>query len=74
MRTLRDYREGKTLLARTLRAARSPQAALRAEALLEQILDYELRMDADCTEPVIDADPVQESASGPRRRWSDPVD
>lgn len=74
MRTLRDYREGKTLLARMLRSARSPQAAFRAEALLEQILDYELRMDADCTDPVIDAYPVQDPASGLRRRWSDPVD
>jgi hypothetical protein len=74
MRTLRDYREAKTLLARMLRSARSPQAALRAEALLEQILDYELRLDADCTEPVTDVDPVREPASGPRRRWSDPVD
>jgi len=73
MRTLRDYREGKTLLARMLRSARSPQAALRAEALLEQILDFELRLDADCTEPATDADPVQGTLSGPRRRWSDPV-
>jgi hypothetical protein len=73
MRTLRDYREGKTLLARMLRSARSPQAALRAEALLEQILDFELRMDADRTDPVADADPAPDTLSGPRRRWSDPV-
>jgi hypothetical protein len=75
MRTLRDYREGKTLLARMLRSARSPQAALRAEALLEQILDFELRMDPDGIEPAFEAspdpDPVVDTMSGPQRRWSD---
>lgn len=68
----RDYREVKTLLARTLRAARSLHAGLRAEALLVEIIEYEMRLGAEMD---FDFDPVAIPASegGASRRWTDPV-
>ena len=68
----RDYREAKALLGRTMRAARSTEAALRAEALLREIVDYEIRVDAseeDAGHPGLDLDDYE----GPRRRWVDPA-
>lgn len=70
----RDYREAKALLARTMRAARSTESALRAEALLREIVDYELRADAQVEEQsweALDAD--LRLYQGPRRRWSDMI-
>jgi hypothetical protein len=69
----RDYREVKTLLARTLRAARSPQAGRRAEALLVEIIEYEIRLGAAAD---FDLDPTGgegESSGGSSRRWTDTV-
>ncbi len=67
----RDYREAKALLGRTMRAARSTEAALRAEALLREIVDYEIRVDStleDAAPSGLDLD----DHDGPRRRWVDP--
>jgi hypothetical protein len=69
----RDYREVKTLLARTLRAVRSPQASLRAEALLVEIIEYEIRLGAAAD---FDLDPHEDSDTpmgGSSRRWTDTV-
>lgn len=68
----RDYREVKTLLARTLRAARSLHAGLRAEALLVEIIEYEMRLGAEMD---FDFDPpaIPAPGGGVSRRWTDPV-
>jgi hypothetical protein len=68
----RDYREVKTLLARTLRSARSLHAGLRAEAMLVEIIEYEMRLGAEMD---FDFDPVATPAPGGAvsRRWTDPV-
>jgi hypothetical protein len=69
----RDYREVKSLLARTLRAVRSPQASLRAEALLVEIIEYEIRLGAAAD---FDLDPHEDSDTpmgGSSRRWTDTV-
>jgi hypothetical protein len=67
----RDYREAKDLLARTMRTARSTEAALRAESLLREIVDYEVRIDVedDDEPPLVAAGEFH--PMGPRRRWSD---
>jgi hypothetical protein len=70
--TERDYREAKALLARTMRGARSTEAALRAEALLREIVDYEIRIDAQDQEEAWGLlDPDLDQYQGPRRRWVD---
>jgi hypothetical protein len=67
----RDYREAKALLARTMRSARSTEAALRAEALLREIVDYEIRVDAE-DEDNLDAGSADvQEYGGPKRRWVD---
>ncbi|MBX9631739.1 MAG: hypothetical protein K2X67_14580 [Burkholderiales bacterium] len=67
----RDYREAKALLARTMRSARSTEAALRAEALLREIVDYEIRVDAE-DEDSLDAGSADiQEYGGPKRRWVD---
>lgn len=71
MRTDRDYREGKTLLGRTMRAPRSFQAALRAEALLKEIVDYEVRLDAEFAERAEAVELPSGGFRGPHRRWND---
>lgn len=71
----RDYREAKALLGRTMRSARTHDSAIRAEALLREIVDYEVRLDStdgsdegEFTElPFGDYD-------GPKRRWCDGLD
>lgn len=70
----RDYREAKALLARTMRSARSTEAALRAEALLREIVDYEIRVDAEDEERWDASDAELSSYEGPRRRWVDSND
>lgn len=69
--TERDYREAKALLSRTMRTARSSEAALRAESLLREIVDYEVRIDTDEDDepPLVAAGEFH--PTGPRRRWSD---
>lgn len=70
--TERDYREAKALLARTMRGARSTEAALRAEALLREIVDYEIRIDSQDEEETWGLlDPDLDPYHGPRRRWVD---
>ena len=71
MRTDRDYREAKTLLGRTMRAPRSFQAALRAEALLQEIVDYEVRLDAAFSDQADAAELPSGGFRGPPRRWND---
>lgn len=70
----RDYREAKALLARTMRSARSTEAALRAEALLREIVDYEIRVDAENAERWDASEPELNAYEGPRRRWVDSDD
>ena len=70
----RDYREAKALLARTMRSARSTETALRAEALLREIVDYEIRVDAEDAEPGDTTDSDLSAYEGPRRRWVDADD
>lgn len=70
--TERDYREGKTLLGRAMRSPRSHQAALRAEALLNEIIDFEIRLDAEGAAALAPAEPTPEVIGGLNRRWSDP--
>lgn len=72
--TDRDYREAKALLARTMRSARSTETALRAEALLREIVDYEIRVDAEDAEPGDTTDSDLSAYEGPRRRWVDADD
>jgi hypothetical protein len=67
----RDYREAKALLARTMRSARSTEAALRAEALLREIVDYEIRVDTEEGERWDEAEQGLNAYEGPRRRWVD---
>lgn len=68
----RDYREAKALLARTMRSARSTEGTLRAEALLREIVDYELRLDSQLEEPSWEMpEPDLPLYEGLRRRWSD---
>ncbi len=69
--TDRDYREGKTLLGRTMRAPRSFQAALRAEALLNEIVDYEVRFEAGVADRVATVELSSDGFRGLRRRWND---
>lgn len=71
IRTERDYREGKTLLARTMRSARSFQGALRAEALLKEILDYEVRLDLEAGDGGEAGEAASAHVRGLRRRWTD---
>lgn len=70
----RDYREAKALLARTMRSARSTEAALRAEALLREIVDYEIRVDAEDDEAVDNGSADLQEYGGPKRRWVDSAD
>ncbi|MEO8040055.1 MAG: hypothetical protein ABI794_14895 [Betaproteobacteria bacterium] len=70
----RDYREAKALLARTMRSARSTEAALRAEALLREIVDYEIRVDAEDAERWDAIDNDLDGYEGPHRRWVDSSD
>jgi hypothetical protein len=70
----RDYREAKALLARTMRSARSTEAALRAEALLREIVDYEIRVDAEDEDRWDIVEPELSAYGGPRRRWMDASD
>lgn len=69
----RDYREAKALLGRTMRAARSHDTALRAEALLREIVDYEMRIDADHlrSEWTLPSLSFGDDYDGPKRRWGD---
>ena len=71
----RDYREAKELLGRTMRAARSHASAIRAEALLREIVDYEMRIDGDHLRSEWALTPLSfdDDYDGPKRRWSDPV-
>lgn len=70
--TERDYREAKALLARTMRGARSTEAALRAEALLREIVEYEIRLDTQEEEETWGMlDPDLQRYQGPQRRWTD---
>jgi hypothetical protein len=70
--TERDYHEAKALLAGTMRSARSTEMALRAEALLREIVDYELRLDMQA-EKAFWEPPGQDQRmlQGLCRRWSD---
>jgi hypothetical protein len=70
--TERDYRDAKALLAGTMRSARSTEMALRAEALLREIVDYELRVDMQ-TQETSWKTPEQDLRvlRGLCRRWSD---
>lgn len=68
--THRDYREAVALLGRTMRASRSHQGALRAEALLAQVIDYEVRLDAGTAGE--SDDPAEATTfGGLKRRWID---
>lgn len=69
----RDYREVKTLLARTLRAARSPQVGRRAEALLVEIIEYEIRLGAAADFDLDPDDQCLTPMGGSSRRWTDTV-
>jgi len=70
--TERDYHEAKALLAGTMRSARSTEMALRAEALLREIVDYELRLDMQAEEASWKTpDQDQRMLQGLCRRWSD---
>lgn len=68
--TERDYRESKALLARIMRAADDTESAVRAEALLREIVDYEMRQDAELNDPPHPSD-IDDDYDGPCRRWSD---
>ncbi|MCW5623196.1 MAG: hypothetical protein KIT73_00570 [Burkholderiales bacterium] len=70
----RDYHEAKALLARTMRAARSTEAARRAEALLREIVDYEIRVDSQNADEWSEIDADLDTHEGPRRRWNDPAE
>jgi hypothetical protein len=74
IRSERDYREAKTLLGRTMRAPRSFQAGLRAEALLGEIVDFELRLDAAAPHATQETAPEPAAFGMLRRRWTDPGD
>ena len=65
----RDYREAKSLLGLTMRAARDDETAIRAEALLRQIVEYEMRLDDENSG--WDLSGTDDAYEGPRRRWSD---
>lgn len=68
----RDYREAKTVLALALRSERGPDAGLRAEALLREIVDYEMHADSGHWDMVPgQADHHDDDYDGPRRRHSD---
>ena len=68
----RDYREAKAVLAHIMRPPRSTGAALRAEALLQEIVNYELRLDAQVEEPSWETSDIEPHVyQGLRRRWSD---
>jgi hypothetical protein len=66
----RDYRESKNLLARIMRTARDQESAVRAEALLREIVDYEMRHDSDAAE-VPAAHDSSDDYGNLQRRWSD---
>ena len=66
----RDYREAKSLLGLTMRAARDDETAIRAEALLRQIVEYEMRLDEE-ENGGWDLSGTDRDYEGPRRRWSD---
>jgi hypothetical protein len=66
----RDYRESKALLARIMRTADDTESAVRAEALLREIVDYEMRQDSEFNDPPRAAD-IDDEYDGPHRRWSD---
>jgi hypothetical protein len=57
-----------------MRSARSTETALRAEALLREIVDYEIRVDAEDAEPGDTTDSDLGAYEGPRRRWVDADD
>lgn len=67
----RDYREAKTVLALAMRAARGPEGGLRAEALLREIVDYEMRVDAHHRDPMPLVADHHDDYNGPRRRRGD---
>jgi len=68
----RDYREAKTVLALTLRSGRGSDAGLRAEALLREIVDYEMHADSDHWDAMPgQTDHHDDDYDGPRRRRSD---
>lgn len=69
----RDYHEAKSLLGRAMRSARTHDSAIRAEALLREVVDYEMRIDehhlrSEWTLPSLAFD---DDYDGPKRRWSD---
>lgn len=67
----RDYREAKSLLSLTMRTARDSETAIRAEALLREIVDYEIRLDGESAEDWSRSFADGDDYEGPRRRWSD---
>lgn len=69
----RDYRDSKASLAQAMRSAPTAESALRAEALLREIVDYEMRLDID-EEESFSAYEELSDYEGPRRRWSDRFD
>ncbi|MBI1397097.1 MAG: hypothetical protein GC151_14065 [Betaproteobacteria bacterium] len=69
----RDYREAKAALSRLMRNPDERDGAVRAEALLREIVDYEMRLDIGEEESYA-AFEAAEDYDGPRRRWSDPDD
>lgn len=66
----RDYREAKAALSRLMRASQGEESAVRAEALLREIVDYEMRLDIGEEESYAAFD-AAEDYEGPLRRWSD---
>lgn len=68
----RDYREAKIVLALTLRSGQGPDAGLRAEALLREIVDYEMHADSGHWDALPGhREHHDDDYDGPRRRRSD---
>lgn len=74
IRNERDYREAKKLLSLTMRSPRTPESAERADALLEAILAYETRIEAEDSDGLNELYAALDEHDSPRRRWSDQYD
>jgi len=72
----RDYRESKALLSAAARSASDPESALRAEALLREIVDYEMRFGITESEGLAALETPDDvpGHENPMRRWSDRTD
>jgi len=65
-----EYLECKALLAEEMKHSSEPDSALRAEALLREIVDYEIRREqGDAAQPAMGRD--WSDSTVPRRRRSD---